>query len=244
MRDELDIIAENYHLNNKVDDMFIEEICQRYEFEWVKKFITTPNLNILDLGYGDGVYFEELNKLGNVVLVEGSKKLSDKAQNLIKEKNLKAEVINKYFEEFKPNKRFSYVIASHVLEHVENPNELLLQIKGWLEPNGKLIIIVPNAESIHRRLGLELGLQNRLDELSERDKIVGHKRVYSLNSIIDDLKSCGYTIQENRGFFLKSFSNSQLMNFDASIIQSLCKISVKINPEYCANLGLLVTIEK
>ena len=243
--DELESIASEYHLNADISDMSIEKIAQIYEFNWIKETVLTlkPS-SILDLGYGDGIYFNQLTNLAHVTLVEGSTQLSDKARNEIHENNLNASVVNALFEDFNPKQKFDFIIASHVLEHVSDPLYLLLKIKGWLTPQGKLLIIVPNSESVHRRLALILNLQDSLDTLSLRDLKVGHKRVYNLKGITEDLHKTGFTVIEKRGFFLKPFSNSQLLNFDDSVIESLCRISRELNPELCANLGILANTQK
>lgn len=44
-------------------------------------------------------------------------------------------------------------------------------MKNWLKKDGEIIVIVPNKESIHRRLALNMGLIQKLDSLSERDKL-------------------------------------------------------------------------
>jgi len=45
-------------------------------------------------------------------------------------------------------KKFDLVILSQVLEHIENPENFLLKIKGILKPTGVLAIALPNINSI------------------------------------------------------------------------------------------------
>jgi len=40
------------------------------------------------------------------------------------------------------------VTLFHVLEHVENPSDLILHIRRWLKPGGLLVVEVPNVEAI------------------------------------------------------------------------------------------------
>ena len=49
-----------------------------------------------------------------------------------------------YLDEIEPSARFDMVIASEVIEHVEHPDEFLSLLKGYLEPNGRVIITLPN----------------------------------------------------------------------------------------------------
>ncbi len=59
-----------------------------------------------------------------------------------KHKNIKFSVINKGFYKKNRNK-FDFVLLSHVLEHVPDPEEVLEDIKRLLKPKGKLIVAVP-----------------------------------------------------------------------------------------------------
>ena len=72
---------------------------------------------------------------------------------------------------------FDFLCCNHVLEHVDNPVLLLEKMKTWINPKGKIIIIVPNKESVHRQLAVTMGMQPELDTLGARDKLVGHQRL-------------------------------------------------------------------
>ena len=149
------------------------------------------------------------------------------------------EIVHSFFEEFERLSAFDVVLASHVLEHVDNPIELLLSLYRSLKPKGRLVGIVPNAQSIHRELAVIMGLQEKLDTLSNRDLMVGHQRVYTLDSLEAHLSEAGFRLLSVRGFFLKPFSNGQLVGFDSSVIQALNEIADRLPPSICANLGFV-----
>jgi SAM-dependent methyltransferase len=44
-------------------------------------------------------------------------------------------------------KKFDVVLCRHVLEHVDNPLEILELLKGMLKPGGKLVLVLPIEES-------------------------------------------------------------------------------------------------
>lgn len=48
---------------------------------------------------------------------------------------------------------YDYVMLWHVLEHLNDPGEVLTKIKGKLADNGRLVIAVPNFASFQARLG-------------------------------------------------------------------------------------------
>jgi 2-polyprenyl-3-methyl-5-hydroxy-6-metoxy-1,4-benzoquinol methylase len=234
----LDQIAENYHLNNDVPDMFIENICQKFEFEWVRNEILDSD-RILDLGYGDGLFLHFLKNHRSLTVVEGSDKLCKKAKEQAALLNSEAEIVFSFFETYESEKKFDVVIASHVLEHVEDPGMLLKKVKNWLTPNGKLIVVVPNAESFHRKLGVNLKLQSKLDDLSPRDHAVGHLRVFTLDSLKKLLDREGFEVTQERGFFLKVVSNAQMLNLEPTVIQGLCELSTDLPAQFGANVGIV-----
>jgi len=56
------------------------------------------------------------------------------------------------FAEKHPKLRFNAIFAQHVLEHIPDPRAFLAAAKALLEPNGKLVICVPNFEARLRKL--------------------------------------------------------------------------------------------
>ena len=166
--EKLEKIATEYH-GAHLEDMWIEKAGQDYEWPWIESHIPT-NAHVLDLGYGDGHSFNNLKELTlnrnlRVTMIEGAASLVEIAQ---KNSNSQIEVVNGFFESFESNLKFDVIIASHVLEHVDNPVDLLMHLKRFLADDGKILGIVPNSESIHRRLSVILHLQERLDSLSKR----------------------------------------------------------------------------
>ena len=236
---DLDKIAREYHLAPQ-EDMFIENICQVHELEWVRATIL-PGSKVLELGYGDGVTFKNLTSYCELTVVDGSSLIVSRAREEAQILGSNSEIYESYFETFSPNEKFDVIFASHVLEHVEDPEVVIKKFDEWLKPDGKVIIIVPNAQSIHRRLAVIMGLQKELDSLSQRDHLVGHLRVYTLAELEKQIADLGWTIVTKRGFFLKTLSNAQMKDFDSQLIEAFAKISNEIPPELCANLAIVIS---
>lgn len=114
------------------------------------------------------------------------------------------------FEEYHPEKLFDRIILGHVLEHVEDPVDILKRCKSWLKPKGQIMLSVPNCNSIHRQAAVIMGLQKTVKDLSEMDKSHGHRRVYSREELKEDFKKAGYHIIEIGGYWLKPLSNAQI----------------------------------
>ena len=236
--EHLEEIAKNYHLQADMPDMFIEAICQKYEIDWLSKYIDDSS-RVLDLGLGDGLFLEAFRDHRDFVILEGSKSLALHGAEMARKIDSKIQVIHTYFEDYSAEEKFDVVIASHVLEHVNNPIQIINLCKNWLKPQGKLIVIVPNRESLHRRLGVQMGLQEKLDDLSPRDHAVGHLRVYDLLTLSTELTTNKFSILESRGFFTKALSNGQMTHLAPEVIRGLCDLSRSLPTEMGANIGVV-----
>lgn len=234
---ELDQIAINYHSNADVSDMHIENICQEYFLNWLKSF-KLKGSRFLELGYGDGLVTDFLSKSEcNLTLIEGSGILHKEAQ--LKYPNINC--IHTLFEDFSPCDKFDLILAAHVLEHLDDPKIILSKFREWLAPGGVIIVVVPNQNSLHRQLAVDMGIQETLDALSPRDLLVGHKRVYSLSELKNQLVSSGFKIVDEKGFFIKILPNSMMLNFDLKLLWSLNKVAENMPPELLANIAVVAT---
>jgi 2-polyprenyl-3-methyl-5-hydroxy-6-metoxy-1,4-benzoquinol methylase len=236
--ENLEKIAMDYHLSAKMPDMFIEAICQEFEISWLSHYICDDD-KVLDLGFGDGLFLQAFKDHPDFTILEGSKSLVKHAKSVVQELHSTAKIVHTYFEEYVTTEKYDVVIASHVLEHVNDPKRVLNLCKQWLSDDGEIIVIVPNRESLHRRLGVAMELQRELDDLSARDKAVGHLRVYSLESLTKEIEETGFKVLEKRGFFTKALSNAQMINLDPEVFRGLCKLSSELPAEMGANIGLV-----
>ena len=239
-RYDLENIAINYH-NASSSDMHIENVMQEFEWPWIQNQIK-ENSNILDLGYGDGISLRNLMAISEtlklkVTLLEGSPTLAKKALEQSAEDNV--DVILTYFEDFKKNNAFDLILASHVLEHVNQPEVLLNVLFDNAKVGAELIGIVPNKDSVHRRLAVIMGLQEKRDDLSERDYKVGHQRVFGTDTLSALFESSKWELVGMKGFFLKPLSNSQMLGYSDSLIDALFKIADEIPIDLCANIGFI-----
>lgn len=234
--EELNNIAKNYHLNDNIADKFIEDACQEYCCDWLETLINKNN-NVLELGYGEGVTSSRLSKKTNrYSIIEGATSLI----KTIKQKHPNINIIDSLFEEYHPINSYDIVFALHVFEHVDDPVMLAKHIKPWLNKNGKMVVVVPNKESIHRRLAKQMGLIEELDTLSQRDKLVGHKKVYSLIELEQDFINAGYEIISKKGFFIKPLPNSMMLEYSPELIYALNSCGPEVPIELLANIAIVV----
>ena len=100
----------------------------------------------------------------------------------------------------------------HILEHLKRPVASLRQVSTWMEKGGRLIVIVPNSDSIHRFIGVKLGMLKRVDELNVTDVNIGHKRVYNPARLRTTVETAGLIVKAFGGILIKPFSNKQMVS--------------------------------
>lgn len=124
------------------------------------------------------------------------------------------------FEQFEPPRAYDTVVLGHVLEHVHDPVAVLRRCRGWLEPGGRLVILVPNALSLHRQVGVALGHLKTVIDMSPADEQLGHRRVYTQDALRAHVEAAGFDDVQLGGLFLKPLSNGQMDEFSDELRQA------------------------
>ena len=102
-----------------------------------------PQANtICDVGSGYGFFLDEAQKIGYKALgIEPSKQLSEYAS-----KHFKIPTFTGELDKYK-GQLFEVVTCIHVVEHVVNPGEFVLDLLKLVKPGGVLYIETPNSDS-------------------------------------------------------------------------------------------------
>lgn len=234
----LDGYARDYYLSDEVEDIDIEERAQRLSAPRILAAVGGAR-RVVDMGYGTGEMAGALLERGvRAEVVEGSPLLAGRARAT----HAGLVVHEAMFEDFAPGPVYDAVLALHVMEHVDRPADLMRRVRGWLAPGGSLVVVVPNRESLHRRLAVRMGLQERLDDLSARDALVGHLRVYGFDTLTADLAAAGLEVRERFGFTLKTVPNSMMLDWPPDLMDALTAISPELPPEMLANIGVRAVV--
>jgi 2-polyprenyl-3-methyl-5-hydroxy-6-metoxy-1,4-benzoquinol methylase len=144
--------------------------------------------------------------------------------------------VHALFEDFNPTTQFDTIVLEHILEHVDNPVELLERIKNWLAPMGKILLGVPNGNSIHRLAATKMGILKHPCELNPRDLAQGHRRVYTRETFRFDIEAAGLKIIKMGGVFFKSLSNKQIQDsWTEEMLEGFYELG-KDFPEYSADI--------
>jgi len=145
----IDYQSNDFHANtSRLDEDRSVQTIDDLPDEWKKSIIMQvsllrrtllPKAKILEIGCGEGLLLDKLCNEGfQVQGIEPSITGSQRG----KSKGL--DIINGYFPNQLLNGMFDAVVISHVLEHCEDPVNILKEITKLLSPNGYLLLIQTN----------------------------------------------------------------------------------------------------
>lgn len=187
----------------------------------------------LELGSANGVMTQELAaRFPHLDVVEAAPRYVQHARGLLPPRG---RVYQCLFEEFQPKCRYHAIVMSWILEHVADPRDLLTRARDWLAPQGEIHLVVPNAESLHRRVGLAMGLLPRLNHLNESDIAIGHRRVYTWQTLSDHIAAAGLRLVEMQGLLLKPLPNALMESYPPDLRAAFFELS-SLAPRLCSEI--------
>ena len=139
------ISYENYKDENVANAVrngnnFVKIERHKLRYDLIKKY--KPSGSLFDLGAGWGHFMLTGQMLGyDVYGIEISEQ-----PYLYSKNDLKLPVDHIDFFDMKEDKKFDVVTAFHVVEHLNDPREVLRQLGHRLAPGGRLVVEVPSAD--------------------------------------------------------------------------------------------------
>ncbi|HZO95739.1 MAG TPA: methyltransferase domain-containing protein [Gaiellaceae bacterium] len=210
-----------------------------YRFEAMAPWLAGAR-RCLELGCADGRMTARLRRAAeHLTAVDGSASYVETVRARFPE----VEAVQALFEEFDSAEPYDVVVLGHVLEHVADPVLVLRRARRLLAPGGRALVSVPNARSLHRQAGCVLGLLREPTDLNEADLRIGHRRVYTREALVADVRAAGLEPEVVTGVFLKPLSNAQIeATWDRELMDAFYELG-KRYPELCAEL-LVVAVEE
>ncbi|MGO4326835.1 class I SAM-dependent methyltransferase [Cupriavidus sp. 2TAF22] len=229
----LDAVATEY-LPNSATELENDLVLNWYPGRIIERFGHCEAL--LELGLGHGFTASAFDqRCDRHVIVEGSPLVIELFGK--RHPELAHTVVLDYFETFETEQRFDVIVMGFILEHVDDPGLLLARYRRFLKPGGKVYVAVPNAKSMNRRLGLELGLIDDIYSLNANDIALGHQRQYCRDTLRAVLNEHGYAITHEEGIYLKPLPLSVLKTLPdmRANMQAMLKVGVGF-PDLCVAL--------
>lgn len=179
---------------------------------------------ILLVGLGSGVWSEALSAFARR---DDALSALDKDENRINRFRVvfpDFEYIHEDAFLHRPTTRYNTIVASHILEHVSDPVGLLSRFRRWLRPGGRVLLAVPNANSVHRHAERDFGQIQSVDELDESDVRCGHERVYTFDRLEADVIQSGLLVERYSGVGLQPVPDEMLPTLPLSYLKTCASI--------------------
>ena len=191
----------------------------------------------LEMGVADGEMTAAIaTHFRHLTLVDGSRlHLEQTAARLAKLGVKGVEAVHSLFENYTPTADIDAIFMVHILEHLDDPLSVLRRVAGWLAPGGRVFIAVPNCNSLHRHIGVKMGLLPRIDALNEQDRLLGHVRVYNPDLFRSHVTEAGLREVHFSGLMVKPVDNRQMQTWPPELINALFAISDNF-PEICSEI--------
>lgn len=236
MDNPLDLHADAYRPGGSIYD-FDNEVMLTWYPERVMKRIGNAR-SLLELGLGHGYTAEIFAPLfSRHVIVEGSPAVVRGFHEKVP--NCRAEIVTAYFEQFSTEDRFDLILMGFVLEHVDDPMVILRRYREFLAPGGRIFLAVPNAAALNRRLGHLAGMLKDISLLSDYDRLMGHQRYFTVETLSEQIEMAGYKLVGLEGIYLKPLTSSQLasLKLERSVFRALCEVGINYPELSCGILA-------
>jgi len=105
---------------------------------------------------------------------------------------------------------YDLILLSGLLHEVPDAQQLMQTCFDLCTANTVIHINVPNAQSLHRLLGLEMGLIASTHEQSTLQKTLQQPRIFDLTSLNQLALRSGFDVLEQGSYFVKPFTHAQM----------------------------------
>lgn len=201
-----------------------------------------PNSSILDIGCHAGAFGKILLELGHQVTgIDNDREAVEIARK--NGLNIVLGDIEDYKVLSSINKQFDVILLMDILEHLQNPANILKRLKSVLIRNGRIIATLPNVAYWAVRKELLFGRWN-YDEGGILDKT--HLHFYTAFSCKEMIEESGYKIisfkaAEGMIPLQHIFLKLPILNI---LIMGISKLAVKIKPQLFACSFIIEAVPK
>src|SRR4051794_9705760 len=190
-----------------------------------------PGDEVLELGCATGMMTEALVGAGaHVVAVD---RAADYLARLAAKHLAGVELIEADVERFSDQRRFDHVIATNLVHELSDPEAFVSRCRDQLRPAGLLHVSLQNPQSIHRLVGMEMGLIASADEISDRGKAYDTLRLFDRHGLEQLGVGAGLRCVHHQGVLLKPLPNDRMAELPDDMIAGFLR-AARHFPDHCS----------
>lgn len=183
-----------------------DDVVRGYMMQSLSPFFRTAGLT-LEIGCFDGSSTRLLaERFQNLTVLEPSADLISIARQKLPDRVV---FIQNTIEEAAFGPVFQSIFLVHTLEHLDDPVAALARVGSWLTSDGRLFVVVPNAQAASRQIAVRMGLIDFNNAVTEGERLHGHRHTYSLDTLEHHARAAGLRIETRGGVMFKPFANFQ-----------------------------------
>ena len=125
----------------------------------------------------------------------------------------KVHYVNKKFEDAVNELKkggFDFIVISGLIHELSNPDIILKAAHELAGPDTIIHVNIPNAKSIHRLLGIKMGLLKHAKELSHLARTLQRNQEYELSDLVQMARKHGLKVREQGSYLIKPLSHAQM----------------------------------
>jgi SAM-dependent methyltransferase len=137
-------------------------------------------MEMLDVGGGGGFYskaFEDLG-YGQSTYIDMDLQSCSFASELGLENVIHGDAVRADYD----NKKFDFIMCRHIIEHLKDPVNFVLNILKLLSKNGVLYLVCPNCNSLEYLAHPETNIKERITTISRSNKLNKLQVIYQMLS--------------------------------------------------------------
>lgn len=164
--------------------------------------------SLLELGCFNGDFTRRLSeRFEDITCVEASGDALEVARNKM---GPRARFVHATFETATLPTKYDNIVLTHVLEHLDDPVQVLRRINNeWLAEGGRFFLVCPNANAPSRQIAVKMGLISHNAAVTQAEMEHGHRCTYSLDTLERDAVAAGLKVVHRSGIFFKALANFQ-----------------------------------
>ena len=221
-----------------------ESYRKRKILDWINGR-SLKGMNILEVGCGQDSIFNYLDNEGSRYIIDPIQEMFESKQN----KKLNIE-INRYVDTLENvhlyiDIKFDVVIVSSLIHEINNPIDFLFCCKKLLKKEGKIIVVTNNKASIHRILGVELGILKSTNSRTQtEDKMQQIYGAFTMSELVSLFEKCDLNVSRIETFFPKLLPHKKMSEaIESKVINSTFLDQLDALIEYLPDFGSEIIAE-